>query len=341
MFRKLPEACNLHIFSFLSSSDIRNTRTINNATNHLTSQPLLWKNVLKSKFFFIPEYSLEKKYNKLTKKLLIEEEKLSTYLTAVLFLLEIKKQNKNDASPDRYSDKDTKHDQKYVDKLDRLDVALLSSEKDFIEKFQSIKNKARNIDEKKIQQAVTKLIHSDITSQSYNTMEHSTKEFLFALVKWDMPLKLRIMLNQIQGNQPLLDKLLFLACLYSNFSAAKLLIEFGADVNTNHFLKEANLCVQTTCLFAILHLLDCPTKKMVGQSIILLLLNHSADPDFESYVINDKNELLSPGSLREICKKEKIDALEHGDNEKIKILDLIINAPKLTPDESLMKKMRV
>ncbi len=358
MFRKLPEDCNLAVFSFLAPSDILNSKFINKNTKNFASHAFLWKNLLKDDFYvshWKEAKEPEREYKELAKQALIEKEKLATYLTAVLFSLEIDKQVKTGAIP---------HDRLRFDyhehRMHKLDRKILKSEDDFLTKCKNITKKAPEIDEESIIQKIEKFMEGDQTAIPLEHCEKFRQANLLAPFKLNLPIFSQGIIAEVKKVELTqahlgLSALLFTACKFSNIHAAKLLIESGADVNAYHIdlIWDLPAYSITTCLdIAALGISWDNLNSQKAKQLTEFLLENSADPDskvFHSgegeWVKDFTNEAFEKRkiSIRDICIKAKADADMFAlfPNTSTEILDLIINAPKLTPDEPAMKKMKI
>ncbi len=355
MLKKIPKTCNLHVFSFLSSTETRHARTVNRETKDLLSNPLVWKNLLKNEFF-IPDWreikEPEQKHKALTEEVGMEQEKLITYLTVVLFLLEVKKQTTAD-NPTL----ETMYEHKYDRRIYKSDLWLLISFQAFLDNYNELKKNFSAINNRipmffEIDKAALKQQIKNFFSGKTN--QTSEGKFIEAMIrapfKLDLPILSRMILNKIKPNKPLLNKLLSIASDFLNLSCAKLLIEFGADINalvldiTPYGEISLLTCLNRPIIGILMQYIDHAEQSIENaKALIQMLLNHSADPDIRCLVIpkdvdikNISNEEIEKEtfSIREFCIRHK----EHDKNDiPIEILDLIISAPRSMSDKAEMK----
>ncbi len=366
MLKQLPKTCNLHAFSFLSSTDIRNTTTVNKETKNLLSHPFVWKNLLKTEFF-LPHWKEmkdpEQKHRDLTEDAWREREKFITYITAVLFLQEIKEREiahippvTREISLEVILDQIAEHKAKFNKRLYKLDGSLICSFQDFLNKYEEYKQRFPDIDETKIREAAKKIVEGN---QEYSGKLDKFSEIMtYALFKLDLPILARGMLNHAKLDKESLNKLLSIACGCLSLSTAKLLIEFGAGVNDRIlFVDPYGEISQVTCLWKAVRairvqcIVNAEPSIEKGKELFQLLLDNAADPDVKCLVIPEDVDIEDmpaedfdtfKTSIRESCTRTKADNIGGNFNYiPIEILDLIISAPTLQPDEMQMNKMRI
>ncbi len=350
MFRKLPEDCNLHVFSFLSSADIIKTKTIDKRTEDFANRPLIWKTILKNEFF--DRVEPEERYKELRQKISIENKRIAIYLPVFLFFIDVKKQMDAGAKLQGFGfvDYNAYQHNNTIHSLDNC-LALNRPPLFFTRLYEDTEiyglDNHDGIGGHRIQEKFQQLSDPKLLD----------KETLCALAKLDIPTVFRVILNKIERNQLLLDELLHTACSVLNLPIAKLLIEFGANVNAT-FVRQhrSGGFMQATCLSQIiLTLLDLieitrpdEPENFIEKAKLLVrfLLKNSADPDKENSFCFLNEEEVKINSLHENCVSalKKIDLTQVKDPRfysLFEIFNLIISASKLISNESAPKKMRI
>ncbi len=273
MFRKLPNDCHLHTFSFLSSPDICLLKTVNKETKELTSEQSIWKDLLENEFgFSLPEerQDPENSYKELKRLYAEERARASSF------------EQKQIKEKLRYY-----QGEGYLEQLDKL---------------------KSNLDEL----------------------------YLEIAVKFNLTVLMRHLLAN-NKNQIVLNSLLVEACISLNLGLVQTLITLGADVNGQAIFCD-NLCSPLCLSYAVLLGWNFPEK---GKEIIKYLLQKSADVDVTfppSPVETATTSTDQSITVREMCRRILSEEMPPA---KKQLLDLIISAPKLTPDEPPTKKMRV
>lgn len=346
MFRNLPADLNRHIFSFFSSDEVINKKTINKSTKNLASDSLLWKNLLKMDFCTpdlkeVKEPELE--YKKSFEQFLIEREKLIAYMTTVLYSLELEKQENAHTIRDRTYDT-------HNNRIEDLDIAIFKSENHLLDAYKKITAHSE-INVQNIQQKVDAFVAGDVLAIPSEHKEAFLMALALAPIKLNLSTWNQLGLTRAKFDEPQLNRLLFIASRFLNLHAAKLLIELGAKLNTYHVdiiwhLPSTSI---TTCLFETVfgrHNVDEDVEKT--KLFIEFLLNHKADPDMKVFWTNEGESIreLSEDecekrkkSVRDLCIEVKTNGADSP--AFTQLLDLIIAAPKLTSEEPPLKKMRI
>jgi hypothetical protein len=307
MLERLSSDMTLSVFSFFSSRELRNMRTVNKNIYKSSHHSLLWKNLLKIEFSVANSKDPQLQHAQLLKQVMALNSlfvPLSIYLGVISDIREKLLENK--IKHPKYENTIALYGlRRRVENVHKI----LYSFDVFNQEFNSLKSEYPSIDVEKIKETIVASIN---TENNFNTY-FNPSEFLFP-------------------------------CLFLNLTVIKKLIALNADVNKkiNDIHYRSSKHDEATPLFIVLIATADQWDKTLrrhAKEIMQLFLKNGADPDANiittKVAIGEDDDENSPpiGSkyyftIREFCTYLRLDGESNISNE---LLELIINAPAIKP----------
>lgn len=358
MHRKLPSELNLHVFSFLSSEEVLNAKSIDKKNHSLANNNMLWKTFLARDFAITKEATTKNwadEYKETALKLKEELDWVLEVFSAYLFSIEIKKRILDRSIPDaldqfrnvQLSEEERRREQhnSHLFRMDRLDNALFNSKDAFRKEFKNIQDCFPEIDINKILEHADLLFHQQVDAPTAGFSTAELCDYVQCvrdlLAKSDASVTIGYVANRFTPEVKAF--ILHSACSFLNINVAKILIKSKSDIN----LLKADCSLygyfsETTPLFAVLAAIrkqkvrnpEANTKP--AEELIQVLLDHGADPNARIFIQGEHDDrpapMPKPGteeyerqkiSIVDLCGRLKERSQNYIPTE---ILDLIIDA---------------